>query len=203
MVAATRLEANAARKEVDGVRVYETGIALVEFDGHGIATAISCGIAGGLREDVPSGTVLIPTETGLADGTRRACDPQWVGALIAAARALGFEPITDPMLTSDAIVRGSERARWARCGFAGVDMETALLRSDAVAAVRVVLDTPERELSADWIRPTTAMLRPWNWPQALWLARFAPSYARRAAQIVRYALAGEIGLASPKRAQST
>ncbi len=189
-MAATRLEATAARKEVDGVRVYETGIGLVDFDGHGIATAISCGIAGGLRADVPSGTVLIPTEAGLADGTRRACDPEWVNALITAARALGFEPVTDPLLTSDAIVRGSERARWARSGFAGVDMETALLRSDAIAAVRVVLDTPKQELSADWIRPASALLRPWNWPQAIWLARFAPSYARRAAQIVRYALAG-------------
>jgi 4-hydroxy-3-methylbut-2-enyl diphosphate reductase len=180
----------AARRELAGIRVCETGIALRHFDGSGISLAISCGLAGGLRDDVPSGAVLIPVTVGLADGTMLACDPELVAALTAAARTLGFEPIADAMLTADSIVRGEERARWAARGFAGVDMETGRLRSSAVAAVRVVLDTPRQELSADWERPPAAMMRPWNWPQAVWLARFAPPYARRAAQIVRQALAG-------------
>jgi hypothetical protein len=147
-------------------------------------------LAGGLRDDVPSGAILIPNEVSSVDGVRRACDPEFVDALSQAARSLGFEPISQPLLTAKSIVRGSERARWAHLGFTGVDMESASVRSDAVAVVRVVLDTPNQELSADWERPLTAMLRPWNWPQALWLARFAPGYARRAALIVRAAFAG-------------
>ncbi|HEY1429815.1 MAG TPA: hypothetical protein VGF18_09595 [Candidatus Tumulicola sp.] len=190
VMAATGLEADAARRELPDVRVYETGIGLQRHDGSGIAMAISCGLAGGLRGDLASGTVLIPATVGLADGTMRACDPQLVAGLTSAARSLGFEPVADPLLTADSIVRGDERARWASFGFAGVDMETAKLRSAVFAAVRVILDTPKQELSADWERPIAAMVRPWNWPQAVWLARFAPPYARRAAQIVRQALAG-------------
>jgi hypothetical protein len=152
--------------------------------------AISCGLAGGLREDIPSGAVLIPQEVVSVDGERRRCDPEFVRALTEAARALGFQPLSQPLLTAPSIVRGAERARWAQHGYIGVDMETALLRSNAVAAVRIVLDTPKQELSDDWERPLTAMMRPWNWPQALWLARFAPGFARRAAQITRTALAG-------------
>jgi hypothetical protein len=183
--------------------VCETGIALSRFDGAGIETAISCGVAGGLRDDVPSGAVLIPNEVGLPDGTRRRCDRKWVAALANAARALGFEPVTEAMLTAHAIVRGVERERWAQRGFAGVDMETALLRSNAIAAVRVVLDTPRQELSSDWARPALAMMRPWNWPQAIWLARYAPAYARRAARIVRLALGGDMASAATKRAPPT
>jgi hypothetical protein len=172
------------------VPVHETGIALSRFDGAGVGLAISCGLAGALRDDVSSGTVLIPHEVGGVDGRRRTCDPHLVRALSTAARSLGFEPLDEPMLTANAIVRGSERAHWARCGFAGVDMESIALRSEAIAVVRVVLDTPKQELSADWERPLFAMLRPWNWPQAVWLARFAPGYARRAAIIAQTALAG-------------
>jgi nucleoside phosphorylase len=155
-----------------------------------VDVAISCGLAGGLRDDVPSGAVLIPAEVCSVDGERRACDPEFVQALSEAARSLGFEPMSQPLLTATSIVRGGERARWARRGFIGVDMESASLRSNAVAAVRIVLDTPKQEISADWERPLMAVLRPWNWPQAIWLARFAPGYARRAALIVHKALAG-------------
>jgi len=107
--------------------------------------------------------------------------------LAAAARSLGFEPVLEPMLTSRTIVNGAERDVWARAGYAGVDMETGLIDAPRVAAVRVVLDTPQRELSAEWIEPMRALRNPRNWMQALWLARHAPRFARRAAQVVAFA----------------
>lgn len=96
---------------------------------------------------------------------------------------LGIEPIFDPLLTSAEIVNGGARVRWAARGYAGVDMETGLLDAPHVAAVRVVLDTPQRELSADWTTPLIAILKPWNWSQALWMAREAPRAAALAARV--------------------
>jgi hypothetical protein len=150
---------------------------------------ISCGLAGGLRADVRTGSVLIPERVLRPDGTTLECDGELVAALRAAARSLGSAPITAPMVTSTTIVHGSLRSTWAELGYAGVDMETGLLLAPRVAAVRVVLDTPLRELSEDWLHPSTALLRLRNWPQALWLSREAPRCARLAAQIVRTALA--------------
>jgi hypothetical protein len=190
VLAATPLEASSAKRELAAIPVYETGIALSRYDGAGIGMAISCGLAGGLRDDVPSGAVLIPSEVVSMNEKRRRCDPGTVQALSDAARSLGIEPLSEPMLTADTIVRGAERMRWAQRGYCGVDMESAAIRADSLAVVRVVLDTPQQELSADWERPFSAIMRPWNWPQAVWLARFAPGYARLAAKIVHTALAG-------------
>ena len=93
-------------------------------------------------------------------------------------------PRLDPTITSASIINGTERETWAEAGYVGVDMETGLLQAPRVAAVRVVLDTPMRELSAEWLNPARALRNPRNWAQALWLARHAPRYARRAAAVV-------------------
>ncbi|HEY1654518.1 MAG TPA: hypothetical protein VGF86_05340 [Candidatus Tumulicola sp.] len=184
IVAATSLEARAVRRALPGATVFETGIALARRrEGWG-DTVVSCGLAGALRGDLPTGTVLVPVEVVRPDGTRVRCADDLVAAYVAAARSLGFEPVCDPMLTSAGIVRGAERAVWARRGCAGVDMETGLLHASRLAAVRVVLDTPERELHADWLHPARALLDPRNWPEARWLARDAPRCARRAAEVV-------------------
>jgi hypothetical protein len=58
--------------------------------------------------------------------------------------------------------------------------------------VRVVLDTPQRELSRDWEHPLQAMLKPWNWAQALWLAREAPRGARLVARVVAQVIGPEL-----------
>ncbi|MEO6834890.1 MAG: hypothetical protein ABI231_03170 [Candidatus Tumulicola sp.] len=189
VVAATSIEAKAARRELPGVRVYETGVGLAKLSATLGDIVVSCGLAGGLRAENPSGTVLVPREVLRPDGSTLVCDPDLVDALVFAARSAGFEPLLDAVVTSRVLVRGADREIWARRGYAGVDMETGLIYAPRVAAVRVVLDTPGRELSADWLRPVTAMLRPWNWPQAAWLAREAPRYARRAAAIVAAAFA--------------
>jgi len=192
IVTATALEAKAVRRALPDVRVYEAGIGLSKLSGErfeNVDSVISCGLAGGLRERLASGTVLIPAEVGRPDGTVMRCDAALVAALTRAARNLGHEVLADPLLTSGSIVRGAERRIWASAGYAGVDMETGELPTPRVAAVRVVLDTPERELRADWLHPSRALSDPRNWPEALWLAREAPRYARQAAAIVAAACA--------------
>jgi hypothetical protein len=187
IVVATATEALAVHRAVPGVRVYETGVGLAKHAGPFGDAVVSCGLAGGLRDDLPSGTILVPREVRRPDGRTLQCDAELSERLVAAARSLGFEPVLEPMLTSRTIVNGAERDVWARAGYAGVDMETGLIDAPRVAAVRVVLDTPQRELSAEWIEPMRALRNPRNWMQALWLARHAPRFARRAAQVVAFA----------------
>jgi 4-hydroxy-3-methylbut-2-en-1-yl diphosphate reductase len=188
LIAATALEANALRRELPRALVVETGIALANVTRPLGQMVVSCGFAGGLRTDLPTGTLLLPREIGRPDGRVRGCDAQLVDAFAEGARRLGIEPVFDPLLTSDTIVNGAARAQWAARGFAGVDMETGRLDAERIAAVRVVLDTPHRELSQDWANPPRALLKPWNWPQALWLAREAPRAARLAARVVAQGL---------------
>jgi hypothetical protein len=171
------------------VRIVECGIAVchsdrLDRDNDGsIGSYISCGLAGGLREDLPTGSVVIPRDVRRPDGTTLHCDDDLTAALIAGARKLGIEPITSPIVTAATVIVGAERGKWAEEGYAAADMETGLL-SGRIAAVRVILDTPVRELSQDWLNSRIAMLKPWNWPQAVWLSREAPRCARLAARVI-------------------
>jgi Phosphorylase superfamily len=191
VITATPIEARAARRELPGVHVHEAGVALVKLrpDAELNEIVISCGVAGGLHHHHPTGTVIIPTEVRRPDHSTFACDPQMVEALGTAARRLGLEPIHEPLYTSATLVRGEARGRWSGHGYAAVDMETGLLNAPRVAAVRVILDTPMREISDDWLRPALALTRPANWPEAIWLAREAPRCARLAARVIGAALA--------------
>jgi hypothetical protein len=127
---------------------------------------------------------LIPREVRRPNGSVLRCDRELVEALARGARSLGIEPVFDALLTADSIVNGPAREMWAGQGYAGVDMETGRIAASRVAAVRVVLDTPHRELSAEWRTPLQAILKPRNWAQALWLAREAPRAARLAASVL-------------------
>lgn len=184
LIAATALEYAALRRALPGARLVKTGVALAQLrEGLGDCV-LSCGLAGGLRPELPTGTVLIPRQVRRPDGSTLTCDPQLVEMLANGARSFGAEPVFDPLVTTASIVRGAERARWAACGYAGVDMETGRIVASRVAAVRVVLDTPLRELSEAWSNPVRALLDPRNWPQAAWLSREAPRAAERCAQVV-------------------
>ncbi len=201
VVAATRLEARAARRALPGVRVVRAGVGLsrlVAAAGLGGAV-VACGLAGSLRADVDTGTVLVPERLVGPDGTERACDPVLVAALVAGARRLGLEPETRPLATTSTLVVGAAREALAASGCVGADMETALLRAERLATVRVVLDTPARDLSAAWRRPATALLRPAAWAQLPWLALEGPRCARRAAAVLAAALAPTIGPGAPPR----
>ena len=189
VVAATGLEARAAKAAVGNrARVVQSGIALRGLRDDPGPIAISCGLAGGLRDDLPTGTVLIPREVRRPDGTTLTCDPELFASLVRAARAAGCAPVEAPLLTTARIVRGPERMRWAQQGYAGADMETGLLQAPRVACVRVILDTPVHEFSAAWENPALVIFRPDAWFDIPFLARVAPRCAALAARIVADAL---------------
>ncbi len=187
--AAMAVEARPLRRRLAGnaaVRVDRSGIGLSRRLGRDYGTLISCGLAGGLDGGLPTGTVVIPAAVALEAGTMQPCDPVLVALLRGAALRCGTTPHPGPLVTVGHVVSGAERARWAGLGYAAVDMESALLheRGQHFAAVRVVLDTPVRELSPAWARPRRAMATPWLWGEALWLARVAPRLCDLVARIV-------------------
>jgi hypothetical protein len=188
VVTATATEARFARKALpSGVEVIEAGIALAKrrtFDG----IAISCGLAGGLRRGIPTGAILIPGFVRAPDGRDLQMDAVIAQALRDAARELGYDPLDAPLLSSESLIHGSARETWGAQGFAGVDMETALIDAPRVACVRVVLDTPEREISPRWLKPATAILYPDAWRDLPFLAREGPRCAQIAAEILAAAL---------------
>ncbi|HET7036472.1 MAG TPA: hypothetical protein VFI42_12390 [Thermomicrobiaceae bacterium] len=189
VLAPTLVEYLAARLVLGRVPVHYAGIGLRRWPGAPEGTpVVVCGLAGALVDDLPSGCVLIPEQDGLPDGSRRACDPDLVAALSAAARSLGYDVRGGALVTVPQLATGAQRARLAAGGFAAADMETALLPGNLrVATVRVILDTLHRPLSARWASPTAA-LHPDLWPDLPWLAGHAPAYAHRAARVVREGL---------------
>jgi hypothetical protein len=168
------------------VRVVECGIAANRSRDFG-EIAISCGLAGGLRRDLPTGTVVIPQYVRRPDGTMLTCDLELSALLRNAAHSLGHVSVDDPLLTSKTLLHGSERAKWAD-EYAAVDMESGLITATHVACVRVILDTPQREISPAWLKPTQAMLTPRAWRDLPFLAREGQRCARVAAEIIAAAL---------------
>lgn len=182
VVAATWLEAWAVRRAARGVPVLRAGVGLRRLRGPVPGSAvISCGLAGALRSDLPTGTVVVPDRVLRPDGTWLRCDPALGDALAEGARRLGFEPARVPLATVPVLARGELRAWWAARGCAAADMETGLLGAPRVAAVRVILDTPERDLPR--IRDGRSA-----WREAVGLLREAPRCARRAAAVLAAAL---------------
>jgi hypothetical protein len=188
VIAATRLEAQAARRRLPEADVFEVGIAcargIPSWDGVAVVVGL-CGAMAGLRP----GTIAIPRSVSMPEGDPLDCDQTMVDRLVAGARSLGFRPETRPMLTSPNLVVGEARRQWAELGFPTADMEAALvLRRGPAAVVRVVLDTPDHELSTDWGAVSPATFSPARWPELLWLARTAPGAAGLAAEVVRAGL---------------
>ena len=188
ILAPTWLEYRAARRMLPEAGVTRAGVRLARW--HGAregSSVVVCGLAGALTPGLRPGTILIPEQVGLPDGQVMRCDPALVHALTAAARALGFQADTGPLLTARSLVVGAARDDWARRGFVAADMETGLLtaRNLRVATVRVVLDSPEQGISQEWLRPAEAMLRPKLWGELFWLCRVAYPYALRAATVLK------------------
>jgi hypothetical protein len=188
IVAATRLEAEAVRRAAPRLHVVESGVALARTgaDEYGEAV-VTCGLAGGLRSDLATGSIVIPDAVSTPDGEPIACDRSLSDALVAAARELGHKPYRGSLLTSSELVIGSARSLWAKRGYVAADMETGFVRARRIAAVRVILDTPAHELNEAWLRPVSVLWRPWLWPQAIWLMREAPRCARLASEVVALA----------------
>jgi len=132
---------------------------------------------------VPTGTVLVPQRVRRPDGSELLCDDTAVRALLNAAQQLGFQVVRDPLVTASTLVYGSERAALAAQGFAGVDMETGVISASRVACVRVILDTPQREISPVWLTPARAMFAPRAWIDLPFLMREGPRCSAIAANI--------------------
>ena len=154
---------------------------------------ITCGLAGGLHSDLLPGTVVVAGSVAMEDGEPVACDPGWVAALVAGARACGHEPVVGPMLTARRLVVGAARGAWAGKGFVAAEMETALLipTGAPLASLRVIIDAPAAEVSEHWVTPGRAAVDPRRWREAIWLAALAPRYARLAARCLAAGLASE------------
>ncbi|WP_240137126.1 phosphorylase family protein [Streptomyces sp. MUM 178J] len=117
------------------------------------ATAVvASGFCAGLAPGMHPGDLVVADETRLGDRVTRCTD---AGRLVAAvARAAPGRTVhTGPLIGSDHVVRGPERAELRASGALAVDMESAVTLDAAlaagprpVAAVRVVVDAPEHEL---------------------------------------------------------
>ena len=193
--AATGLENWAARRRLPrGSAVARTGVALRAWSPRRPRLFVSCGLAGGLDTAHAPGTIVIPAWVGLPTGERLDCHAPLVAALVAAARRLGYAPVTAPLITTPRLVTGTARHFWRARGFAAADMETGLLLSwhPYGAAARVILDTPMRDLSPVWARPSRVLCDLRRWPEAAQIGLAAPAYALRAAAVVAEAL-GAIG----------
>ncbi|HZU13588.1 MAG TPA: hypothetical protein VFB58_12180 [Chloroflexota bacterium] len=171
--------------------VTHAGIGLRRWDGEGSDVVVT-GLAGALVPMSP-GTIVVPDEVATVGGKSLRCDSELRDRFVQAVEALGYPVRTGPLLTAGAMVTGPERVLWAGRGFVAADMETGLLagRPIRVGAVRVVLDAPAREISADWVT-WRAALRPARWGEAVMLGVRAPRYMRRLARVLESALGGAV-----------
>jgi len=195
VAAAMGVEAWAVRRRVPRVAVQRVGVGARGWTGpFPTPTVLSVGLAGGLRTGLSPGTVIIASSVALEDGEAIGCDPAWAAALAGAARRLGHDTVEGQLLTATHLVTGGERRRWPDAGFVAVDMEAARLAGHGagLAVVRVMLDTPEHELSPRWEHPWRALLDPRLTGQALWLLPHSRRFALRAAAVLAEALRGDV-----------
>lgn len=108
---------------------------LIEGGARGL---LSWGCAAALCPALKPGTLCLPTEILDLDGTRHAVSADWHQRTWGALRA-GFDPRTDPLLTSNHLVRTAvdKQTLAAKYRAVAVDMESA-----AVAAVAHLRDVP-------------------------------------------------------------
>lgn len=155
VAAPLRVEAWALRPGLEGCGVVRTGVGparsrraarrLVEAPAKCVAVA---GLCGALTPD------LVPGDVVVASGLLGGDEPSPMldaGPLRDALARVGIEARVGPLLSVDHVVRGAERSRLAESGALAVDMESAWLAAGArrrpLAVLRVVLDTPGREIA--------------------------------------------------------
>jgi 4-hydroxy-3-methylbut-2-en-1-yl diphosphate reductase len=149
-----RIECVAVRRGLPGALVLRSGMgpararsaALLAARIPADAVAVA-GFCGALVEGLRAGDVVVASEVRGPEGVT-ACES---GPVVAALAALGETSVhVGPVASADHLVRGAERAVLAREGALVVDMESAWLAPAAAgkpfAVLRVVLDTPAREL---------------------------------------------------------
>ena len=154
VVTPLRLERAAVRGRLPGALVVRSGMgaaratsaarSIAELPIEALAVTWFCGAtAGRLRP----GDIVVASEVRGPDGVH-GCE---TARVVAALGAVGMARVhVGPLACADHVVRGSERRRLAAEGALAADMESAWLAPAAAgrpfAVVRVVLDTPAREI---------------------------------------------------------
>lgn len=192
-VCAMGVEAWGVRRRAPSIRVLRVGIGGTAPAGDA-TIVISVGVCGGLLPDQVPGTVVVASSVSDEAGNAHTCDPDVIARLERAARSLGAPVVTGPVVSTSAMVTGAARTLWADRGHVAVDMESAAAAATAprFGMVRVILNSPRRELSPAWVAPGRAILHPSNWIDAVWLAIHMPAYALRAGAILQAARLGDI-----------
>jgi 4-hydroxy-3-methylbut-2-en-1-yl diphosphate reductase len=188
VLAPLSIEARALRSALPGALVLQTGMgrdrstrALAEglpertadlLRGAG-AVAIA-GFCGALHPNLRPGDVVVATEIRGPDGVTP-CPS--AGILAASLSAMGIPYRLGPVVSTDHVVSGRERERLReRTGAIAVDMESAWLavaaRGRPFAVLRVVVDTPGRELKGNPVATTRGGVRAYRA-----LAKAAPALA--------------------------
>jgi nucleoside phosphorylase len=157
----------------EGVRLLRTGMG-ARRAGHSVSRALAqgayaprallfAGFGAAVGPGINPGDVIVATE--VRDTVGGPVELPDCAALADALEGAGLTVHTGPLHTADRVVRGAQRSVLHRDGVLCVDMETsaALHRLPPglpAAAVRVVVDTPDREL----LRPGTLVhgLRAWR-----------------------------------------
>lgn len=154
VAAPLRLEAMAVRRGLRVEPVIRTGMGparaaravprLLAAKPSALAVA---GVAGALTGELCPGDVVVATEIRSVDGTV-ACPT--APLLATALRGQGLKVHIGPIIATDHIVHGRERAVLAAGGALAVDMESAVLALGAgdgsYVVVRAIVDTPNRPL---------------------------------------------------------
>ncbi|MGJ7908443.1 hypothetical protein ACOQFL_18415 [Actinopolyspora sp. H202] len=150
-----RVEARALRP-LGGNRVWRTGYghrrsarSAADLPGREFGALAVAGLAGGLSPGLRSGDVVVGTEVGglVSGACRHSHRPELLAYRL---RDLGLRVWLGPVLTSERLVLGAERAALARGGALVADMESEVLATAVsdrpVVIVRVVLDTRRQPL---------------------------------------------------------
>ncbi|MDE3204708.1 MAG: 4-hydroxy-3-methylbut-2-enyl diphosphate reductase, partial [Acidobacteriota bacterium] len=140
-----------------GLRVVRSGAgpqraarAASRLNGGGVAALAVAGVGGGLVAGLAAGTVVIGDRV-LADDGREVAVVDSAALMAGHLRRLGLPVAVGGVVSTPRVARGRDRrAALARLGAVVVDTETAYALGGGydipTAVVRVVVDTPEREL---------------------------------------------------------
>jgi len=154
---ALRSEHTALRGRVDGAILERCGMGLERVDQwlprlRALApdAVVVAGLAGGLSPELQAGDVIVASEVRDVRGrtVMRAAAP-----LVAELRSQGLRVHVGPMISTDHIVNGPERAELGATGALAVDMESAAIvramreSGVPVAVVRVIVDTVHAPLN--------------------------------------------------------
>ena len=154
VLAPLSIEALALRSALRDARVVRTGAgptrsrsAARQLMGSEDSVLAVAGVCGGVDRALEPGDVVVASELRGSTGVRPLFGAD---ALVRALDALGVAAHLGPIQSEDHVVRGPERDRLHADGVIAVDMESLWLAEAAgqrpFAVLRVVVDTPDREL---------------------------------------------------------